>query len=41
VTLPVTTAKAKEGWLVEAFDLAQAGQINRPCDAGSRGNGGP
>lgn len=38
VTLPITTAKAREGWIVEAFDLNQAAQVNRPCDT-SHGNG--
>jgi hypothetical protein len=38
VTIPVLTANSRSGWLVESFDLAQAAQINRPCE---NGNGGP
>ncbi len=38
VTIPVVTAHTKHGWVVESFDLAQAAQINRPCQ---NGNGQP
>ena len=42
VTLSVNTARAKEGWIVESFDLAQAAQVNRPCDTSSgNGHSGP
>ncbi len=41
VTIPINVVKAKQGWLVHDFDLAQAGQINHPCENEKRpGNPG-
>lgn len=42
VTVPVTAAKAREGWLVREFDLTAVWDgINRPCEATGRpGNTG-
>lgn len=31
VTLSVRAVKARDGWLVQEFDLDQAAQVNRPC----------
>lgn len=38
VTISIDVVKAKDGWLVENFDLAEAGHVNQPCDTGKRGN---
>ena len=38
VTLAVDVVKAKEGWLVTNFDLAEAGKVNQPCDNAKPGN---
>ncbi|MEP6590506.1 MAG: hypothetical protein ABJC19_04915 [Gemmatimonadota bacterium] len=40
VTLPVTTVRTKNGWIVRSFDLNQAAEANRPCE-GSRSSGNP
>lgn len=40
VTIPVDVVKVREGWIVQNFDLDRASQINRPCEANSRGTGG-
>jgi len=41
VTLPVTAVKAGSGWVVTEFDLAQAGEVNKPCEGSGRvGNPG-
>jgi hypothetical protein len=38
VTISVDVVKAKDGWLVQNFDLAEAGHVNQPCDNGKPGN---
>ena len=38
VTIPIDVVKAKGGWLVQNFDLAEAGRINQPCDNSRPGN---
>lgn len=38
VTIPIDVVKAKAGWLVENFDLAEAGHINQPCENARPGN---
>lgn len=41
VTLPVTAVKTGKGWIVNQFDLALAGEVNKPCEgSGNRGNPG-
>jgi hypothetical protein len=41
ITLPVTAVKTGKGWVVNQFDLALAGEVNKPCEgSGSRGNPG-
>jgi hypothetical protein len=38
VTISIDVVKAKDGWLVQNFDLAEAGRVNQPCDNGKPGN---
>lgn len=38
VTISIDVVKAKDGWLVQSFDLAEAGRVNQPCDNGKPGN---
>lgn len=38
VTISIDVVKAKNGWLVQNFDLAEAGHVNQPCDSGKSGN---
>lgn len=41
VTVAINTVHAKEGWLVQEFDLVRAAEVNKPCDTGKRpGNPG-
>lgn len=41
VTIPITTVKTKAGWIVRSFDLTQAAEVRKPCEAESRpGNPG-
>lgn len=41
VTIPVTTVMTKSGWIVKSFDLSQAAEANKPCEAvRTRGNPG-
>jgi hypothetical protein len=37
VVVPVTVVQVRGGWLVNAFDLSEVAQVNKPCD----GSGGP
>jgi hypothetical protein len=37
VVVPVTVVQVRGGWLVNAFDLSEVAQVNKPCD----GTGGP
>jgi len=36
VTIPVNVAHAKEGWLVEEFNLTNAAVVNKPCETSRR-----
>lgn len=38
VVVPVTVVQVRGGWLVNAFDLSEVAQVNKPCD-GSSGPG--
>ncbi|MGH7523757.1 MAG: hypothetical protein ACREK8_05585 [Gemmatimonadales bacterium] len=38
VTLSIDVVKSGAGWLVQNFDLAEAGKVNQPCDNGKSGN---
>ena len=38
VTISIDVVKAKDGWLVQNFDLSEAGRVNQPCDNGKPGN---
>jgi hypothetical protein len=40
VVVPVTVVQVRGGWLVNAFDLSEVAQVNKPCD-GSVGPGNP
>ena len=40
VTLPVTAVRTGKGWIVNQFDLALAGEVNKPCEGSGRGNPG-
>ncbi len=41
VTLPVTTVRAGNRWIVNQFDLAQAGTVNKPCEGSGTPSGNP
>lgn len=38
VTISIDVVKTRDGWLVQNFDLAEAGRVNQPCDNGKPGN---
>jgi hypothetical protein len=38
VTISIEVVKTGAGWLVQNFDLAEAGRVNQPCDKGKPGN---
>lgn len=38
VTIPIDVVKSRDGWLVQNFDLAEAGRVNQPCDNSKPGN---
>lgn len=38
VVVPVTVVQVRGGWLVNAFDLSEVAQVNKPCD-GTGGSG--
>jgi hypothetical protein len=38
VTISIDVVKSRDGWLVQNFDLAEAGRVNQPCDNGKPGN---
>ena len=40
VTISIDVVKSGDGWLVQNFDLAEAGRVNQPCDNGKPGNSG-
>ncbi len=39
VTLPITTVRAGNRWIVNQFDLAQAGTVNKPCEGSGTPSG--
>jgi len=39
VVVPFTVVQVRGGWIVNAFDLSEVAQVNKPCDgSGSPGN---
>lgn len=40
VVVPVTAVQVKGGWIVNAFDLSEVANVNKPCE-GSPGTGNP